>query len=89
MAPLNHDSGRLRGVRVITGGRAALRRVLYMAALSAVRANPVLRAYYRHLRALDKPGKVALVAVMRKLLLILNAIIRTRTPWRPACASAL
>jgi transposase len=52
VAPLNHDSGRLRGVRLIVGGRAPLRRVLYMAALSATRSNPVLRAYYRHLRDL-------------------------------------
>jgi transposase len=87
VAPLNRDSGKLRGVRRIAGGRAALRRVLYMAALSAIRANPVLRAYYRHLRALDKPAKVALVAVMRKLLLILNAMIKTATPWRAPCAS--
>jgi transposase len=85
VAPLNHDSGRLRGVRLIAGGRAPLRRVLYMAALSATRSNPVLRAYYRHLRDLGKPGKVALVAVMRKLLLMLNAIIKTQTPWRPPC----
>ena len=70
VAPLNHDRGRLRGVRLIAGGRAPLRRVLYMAALSATRSNPVLRAYYRHLRDLGKPGKVALVAVMRKLLLM-------------------
>ena len=85
VAPLNHDSGRLRGVRMIAGGRAALRRMLYMAALSAIRANPVLRAYYRHLRELGKPGKVALVAVMRKLLLMLNAMLKTQTPWRPPC----
>jgi len=85
LAPLNHDSGRLRGARMIAGGRAALRRVLYMAALSAVRANPVLRAYYRHLRDAGKPGKVALVAVMRKLLVFLNAMVKTQTPWRSPC----
>jgi len=85
VAPLNHDSGRLRGARMIAGGRAALRRVLYMAALSAIRANPTLRAYYRHLRDAGKPGKVALVAVMRKLLLILNAMIKTQSPWRSPC----
>ena len=85
VAPLNHDSGKLRGVRMIAGGRAALRRVLYMAALSAIRANPPLRAYYRRLRDRGKPGKVALVAVMRKLLLILNAISKTQAPWRPPC----
>jgi transposase len=88
VAPLNHDSGRLRGVRMIAGGRAALRRVLYLAALSAIRANPVLRAYYRHLRDLGKPGKVALVAVMRKLLVTLNAMLKTQTPWRPPSCPA-
>jgi len=85
VAPLNHDSGRLRGARMIAGGRAALRRVLYMAGLSAVRANPLLRAYYRHLRNAGKPAKVALVAVMRKLLLILNAMVKTQSPWRSPC----
>jgi len=85
VAPLNHDRGKLRGVRMIAGGRAAPRRVPYMAALSAIRANPTRRAYYRQLRDRGKPGKLALVAVMRKLLLILNAIIKTQTPWRPPC----
>ena len=85
VAPLDDDSGKRRGVRMISGGRADLRRVLYMAALSAIRANPVLREYYVHLRDQGKEGKVALVAVMRKLLLILNAIIKTNTPWRPPC----
>ncbi len=88
VAPLNHDSGKLRGVRMIAGGRAGLRRVLYMGALSAIRANPVLRAYFQHLRVQGKPGKVALVAAMRKLLLILNAIIKTGTPWRSPCPVA-
>jgi transposase len=85
VAPLDDDSGTRRGVRMITGGRADLRCVLYMAALSASRANPVLRDYFKHLRARGKPGKVALVAVMRKLLLILNAIIKSRNPWRSPC----
>jgi len=88
VAPLNHDSGKLRGVRMIAGGRADLRRILYMGALSAIRCNPVLRAHYQHLRADGKPRKVALVAVMRKLLLILNAMLKTRTPWRPPCPAA-
>jgi len=85
VAPLNHDSGKLRGVRMIAGGRAALRRVLYMGALSAIRGNPVLRSYFQHLRAQGKPGKLALVAAMRKLLLILNAMLKHRTPWSPPC----
>jgi transposase len=88
VAPLDRDSGKLRGVRMIAGGRADLRRVLYMAALTAVRANPVLRRYFHHLRDSGKPGKVALVAAMRKLLLILNAMIKTGTPWRPPCLAA-
>jgi transposase len=88
VAPLDDDSGRKRGVRMIAGGRADLRRVLYMAALSAIRANPVLRDYFAHLRARGKQGKVALVAVMRKLRLILNAIIKTRAPWRSSCPAA-
>ncbi len=85
VAPLNHDSGKLRGVRMIAGGRAELRRVLYMSALSGIRCNPVLRPYYQHLRASGKPHKVALVAVMRKLLLILNAMLKHHTPWSPPC----
>lgn len=85
VAPLNDDSGTRRGVRIIAGGRADLRRVLYMAALSAIRANPSLRAYFVQLRARGKHGKVALVAVMRKLLLMLNVIVKTRTPWRSPC----
>jgi transposase len=85
VAPLDDDSGKRRGVRTIAGGRADVRRVLYMAALSAIRSNPVLRDYYQHLRAQGKEGKVAVVAVMRKLLLMLNAIIKTQTPWRSSC----
>ena len=85
VAPLNHDSGKLRGLRMIGGGRAALRRALYMSAFSAIRCNPPLRAYYQQLRARGKPFKVALVAAMRKLLLILNAMLKTNSPWRPPC----
>lgn len=91
VAPLNNESGRFRGKRMIAGGRATLRRTLYMSALTGVRCNPVLRVYYQHLRASGKPGKVALVAAMRKLLVILNAMLKHRTPWRtspcPAAAS--
>jgi transposase len=83
VAPLNHDSGKLRGVRTIAGGRGALRRILYMSALSAIVHNPLLRRYYRRLRERGKPGKVALVAVMRKLLCILNVMLKTNTPWNP------
>ena len=73
---------------MISGGRAALRRVLYMNALIGMRHNPVLKTYYLRLRAKGKPAKVALVATMRKLLLILNQMIRNRTPWSPRCLDA-
>lgn len=82
LAPLNRDSGTLRGRRTIWGGRAVVRHVLYMATLSAVRSNPVLKAFYERLRAAGKQGKVALVACMRKLLTILNAMLRDGEPWR-------
>lgn len=86
VAPFNCDSGSFRGQRKIQGGRARLRRVLYMATVSALRFNPVIGAFYRRLRAAGKPKKVALVACMRKLLVILNAMLKTRTSWRaPAC----
>jgi transposase len=84
VAPVADDSGRHRGVRTIRGGRAGARSGLYMACLSAVRYNPVLRALYRRLRAAGKPAKVALVAAMRKLLVILNAMLRDHRPWEPA-----
>ena len=86
VAPLNHDSGQSRGRRRIWGGRATVRRVLYMATLTAIRYNPRLRAFYGRLVAAGKPPKVALVAVMHKLLTVLNAIVRDRTPWRPVAA---
>ncbi len=85
VAPLNHDSGQLRGIRMIAGGRAALRRALYMSAFAAIRHNPPLRTYYEQLRARGKPFKVALVAAMRKLIIILNAMLKTNSPWRPPC----
>ena len=81
VAPFNRDSGSLRGRRSIWGGRSPVRSVLYMAALVGVRFNPTLRALYRRLKAAGKRPKVALVACMRKLLTILNAILRSRTPW--------
>ncbi len=82
LAPMNRDSGTLRGQRHIFGGRADVRRVLYVAALVGTRFNPVLKAFYAKLLAAGKPKKVALVACMHKLLLILNAIARTKSPWR-------
>jgi transposase len=88
VAPRACDSGTLRGKRMVWGGRAPVRAALYMGALVAARRNPVIRAFYERLRAAGKPAKVALVACMRKLLTILNAILRTGTPWRPVGAGA-
>jgi transposase len=85
VAPLNQDSGKFRGIRMISGGRADLRRVLYMNALIGLRHNPVLKTYYLRLREKGKPAKVALVATMRKPLLILNLMIRNHTLWSPRC----
>jgi transposase len=87
VAPFNCDSGTLRGRRRVYGGRAPVRAALYMGALVATRHNPVLAAFYQRLRAAGKPPKVALTAVMHKLLGILNAIARTQTPWTPALAA--
>lgn len=82
VAPHNHDSGTLRGKRTIWGGRAVVRTALYMAALAATKWNPVIKAFYYQLLARGKAKKVALVACMHKLLLILNAMVKHRTPWR-------
>ena len=79
VAPMNADSGPIRGQRHIRGGRAPARKALYMAALCATLHNPLIRAYYKGLRAKGKPAKVALTAVMRKLLLHLNSILKTPT----------
>lgn len=84
VAPVNRDSGKLRGRRMIAGGRADVRSVLYMATLVGVRANPVLKTYYARLRQAGKRPKVALVAAMRKLLTILNAMLKTKTAWAGA-----
>lgn len=81
IAPFNRDSGTLRGKRTVWGGRAQVRSVLYMATLSAVRCNAIIRAFYQRLRTAGKPAKVALTACMRKLLTILNAMLKTNTPW--------
>jgi transposase len=83
VAPLNRDSGTLRGKRTVWGGRAKLRAVLYMAALVGVRRNPVMATFYERLLKAGKVKKVALVACMRKLLTILNAMMRTMTVWNP------
>ena len=82
VAPISRDSGKLRGKRVVWGGRGGVRAALYMATLVAARHNPVIRAFYQRLLAAGKPKKVALTACMHKLLIILNAMLRHRTPWR-------
>lgn len=84
LAPLNRDSGAWRGTRAIWGGRRQVRAALYMAALVGVRHNPVLRAFYERLLARGKPKKVALTACMHKLLTILHAVLRDRSPWQPS-----
>ena len=81
IAPLSHDSGTLRGHRFVQGGRASVRAVLYMGTLAATRRNPIIRAFYHRLLAGGKPKKLALVACMRKMLTILNTMVRTRQPW--------
>lgn len=81
LAPVARDSGKYRGTRHIAAGRAQVRSVMYMAALTAARSNPVIRRFYQHLRAQGKPFKVALTACMRKLLTILNSMIRHHTRW--------
>jgi transposase len=87
VAPLNRDSGLQRGSRHIWGGRAPVRSALYMATVSAVRCNAVIRAFFERLCAAGKPKKVALTACMRKLLTILNAMMHTHTSWQPALAA--
>ena len=81
VAPFNRDSGTMRGKRTVWGGRARVRASLYMGALTASRWNPVIRDFYQRLLAAGKPKKVALTACMRKLLVILNSILRHRSPW--------
>ena len=82
VAPFNRDSGTLRGTRTVWGGRARVRAALYMGALVASRHNPVIRDFYQRLVASGMPKKMALVACMRKLLVILNSILRHGSPWR-------
>ncbi len=88
LAPLNQDSGKKRGKRVVWGGRASVRGALYMATLVATRHNPVIRAFYERLLATHKPKKLALTACMHKLLTILNAMVRRQTRWAPPAALA-
>jgi transposase len=83
VAPLHRDSGTTRGRRRIFGGRADLRATLYMATVAASRFNPAIRAFYLRLKEAGKPFKVRIVACMRKLLTILNQIVRDHAPWRP------
>jgi transposase len=84
VAPLNRDSGAFRGRRAVWGGRATVRAALYMGALVATRHNPQIKEFYERLLSAGKPRKVALVACMRKLLIVLNAMLKNRTPWRMA-----
>lgn len=86
VAPLNRDSGQFRGRRRIWGGRSDVRSVLYMATLSAVRYNPVISKFYQQLVARGKLKKVAIVACMRKLVTILNRMLKDNAPWNPAFA---
>ncbi len=85
VAPFDQQSGAWRGHSTIFGGRADVRSALYMATLSAIRCNPALRSLYRRLRDAGKPKKVALLAATRKLLTILNAMLKHQTPWNPPC----
>ena len=87
VAPLNRDSGQQRGQRHIGGGRASVRKVLYMATLTAVRWNPVIRTFHERLCQRGKAKKVALVAAMRMLLVMLNAMMRDQVPWQAQPAS--
>lgn len=84
VAPFNRDSGRFRGQRTTSGGRPTVRSALYMATLVATRHNPVIRSHYQRLQRAGKRKKVALVACMRKMICILNAVLRDRTPWKTA-----
>jgi len=84
VAPINRDSGKFRGRRTIQGGRCSVRRVLFMATLSGIRFNPILATFYKRLLAAGKPKIVAVVACMRKLLVILNTMLKTNTAWNPS-----
>lgn len=86
VAPLANDSGRRHGKRFIWGGRADLRAVLYMSTITAIRCNPLIQAFAKRLQDAGKPAKVVIVACMRKLLTIMNAVLKTGTPWNPKLA---
>ncbi len=88
LVPFNRDSGQMRGRRSIWGGRAVVRSALYMAVLSARRFNPIIRIFYDRLIAKGKPAKVAMTACMHKLVIIMNAMIREKTPWQPRIIAA-
>jgi len=88
VAPMNRDSGAFRGKRKVWGGRARVRKAIYMATLVASRHNPVLKTFYQRLLVVGKTKEVALVACMRKLLTILNAMIKQHRPWNPSYSSA-
>jgi len=81
VAPLNCDSGKYKGKRMVWGGRAKVRSVLYMCALSAIKCNPKIKTFYNRLRQAGKAFKVAITACMRKLLIILNAMAKNETYW--------
>jgi transposase len=83
VAPFNRDSGKFKGQRRIWGGRAQVREALYMAAITAKRCNPVIRTLYERLTARGKPHKVAMVACMRKMIIILNTMTKNNAPWEP------
>jgi transposase len=89
VAPFNCDSGKMKGQRHVWGGRAPVRAVLYMATLAAVRCNPAIKAFHARLTAAGKKPKVVLTACMRKLLTILNTMVRTGTAWDPQRAPAV
>lgn len=86
LAPLANDSGKHRGKRFIWGGRADIRTVLYMATVSAIRFNPAIKVFAERLKKTGKPSKVVIVACMRKLLTIMNAILKNNAPWNPTIA---
>ena len=87
VAPFDRDSGKHRGTRAIDGGRTRVRNNLYLASLQAVRLNPDHRTFYRRLVERGKPKKVALVAVMRKLIILINLLVREQRPWLPTTQS--
>lgn len=84
LAPINQDSGKNRGRRRIEAGRASIRRCLYMAAIVAMKANPIIKDFAARLKARGKPARVVITAVMRKMIVILNGILKTQTPWSGA-----